>query len=1385
MSTTDNRQLRQSLLDTYEALPPLEQVVVQLLSVIYEEVGKTALADCARRCDAPQIKTKGFPQPGLMPLLERLVSSKLVIQANNQWLCHRLIVEDMTRRAVREGRFESMAKAVQEVIRSTGWSDSYFRSYRQALAGLRIAFYRGDMTRMHRILEACVKYYPADLAQYPPWLLIFNNPFDADNLRALPDDLLGEALAAIFAAAARHFEPADALIAFGESLLAANRCADALRYYLAEQALLRGEPAKARQYLGAHDTDYSEALRGWLAFLDGNDEQAIQHYEAALKLLRKRTGKRKIFFDHLAGVFFILALLASNTPARLRQALDMMAPVFDKGARYAYPGLYRHLWQVVEVQQGQLQKIAAPDLSAPLPALNRFFQLLVLFWLKAADLQALRGLATILVGTAQENGYHWFAVELTELVRRLVGPTYNSPEPSTLSHKGEEELDGGRRLVRLFQLKEPWEHALNALLELTQPGAEPPTAPANRLVWWISWHKSGSCTISPREQKRDARGQWTQGRPVALKRLHHAEKLDFITPQDREICAAVCVDYSGYYGQTSYEIDPARALPLLVGHPLVFWEDTPGVRVDLVKGEPELLITPQGSQWRLELSPKATAIESVKVVKETPTRLKVIVFNEAHKQVMSILGDGLLVPGAAKARVLETVAALANLVTVQSSIGGGVENLEEVAADSLPHVHLLPFGEGLKIELRVRPFATGGPSYRPGAGGEWVIAEIDGKRVQARRDLKLERRRVAQVVTAVPSLSRQPTVGGEWILPDPEACLEALLELQALGDQAVLEWPEGEKFKVSRPATLSQLRLNIKRHRDWFDLDGELRLDEQVFNMRQLLELLERAPGRFLPLGEGQFLALTDEFRRRLEELRGFGEPGGKGVRFHPLAAQMLEPLTAEAGSVRADADWKAQIQRLRKAEALQPAIPSTLQAELRDYQAQGFEWLARLAHWGVGACLADDMGLGKTVQALTLILSRAQDGPALVVAPTSVCLNWVDEIRRFTPTLNPIVFGGGDREQTLARLGPFDLLICSYGLLQQEAELLAGREWRTIVLDEAQAIKNMTTKRSQAAMALRGDFRMMTTGTPIENHLGELWNLFRFINPGLLGSLERFNQRFATPIERDQDVQARHRLKQLIQPFILRRLKSEVLEALPSRTEILRRVELGPEETALYEALRQQALERLAKVDNADSQKSFWILAEIMKLRRACCHPKLALPDTDLPGAKLAAFEEILDELLENRHKALVFSQFVDHLAILRELLDRKQVAYQYLDGSTPAVERKRSVDAFQSGKGDVFLISLKAGGLGLNLTAADFVIHMDPWWNPAVEDQASDRAHRIGQQRPVTIYRLVAQGTIEEKIVALHHQKRDLAEQLLEGTGAGGRISAEDLLRLLQEAG
>jgi SNF2 family DNA or RNA helicase len=412
--------------------------------------------------------------------------------------------------------------------------------------------------------------------------------------------------------------------------------------------------------------------------------------------------------------------------------------------------------------------------------------------------------------------------------------------------------------------------------------------------------------------------------------------------------------------------------------------------------------------------------------------------------------------------------------------------------------------------------------------------------------------------------------------------------------------------------------------------------------------------------------------------------------------------------------------------------------------------------------------------------------------------MNWQQEANRFAPTLKVHMLGSRNRKKLVQSLKPFDLLVTSYTLLQQEAKLFAGMDWQVIVLDEAQAIKNMETKRSRAAMSLTGRFKLLTTGTPIENHLGELWNLFNFVLPGLLGSLESFNRRFAIPIERFGDNSAKRRLKKLIRPFILRRTKAQVLEELPPRTEIMLQVEMNPEELAFYEAIRRQALENINVNGKAVVRKNnrrqpmpknnvkgytVRVLAEIMRLRRACCNPRLVVPESDIASSKLLLFEKVVDELLENRHKALVFSQFVGHLQLIRTFLDKKNIEYRYLDGATPAKQREKEVNAFQAGQGDLFLISLKAGGLGLNLTAADYVIHMDPWWNPAVEDQASDRAHRIGQNHPVTIYRLITQHTIEEKIVKLHQEKRDLANSLLADAEISSRISVEELLDLIRE--
>jgi SNF2 family DNA or RNA helicase len=366
---------------------------------------------------------------------------------------------------------------------------------------------------------------------------------------------------------------------------------------------------------------------------------------------------------------------------------------------------------------------------------------------------------------------------------------------------------------------------------------------------------------------------------------------------------------------------------------------------------------------------------------------------------------------------------------------------------------------------------------------------------------------------------------------------------------------------------------------------------------------------------------------------------------------------------------------------------------------------------------------------------------------------------------------------------GPFDLVICSYALLQQELDLFTARAWHTLVLDEAQAVKNFATKRAQAVLALAADFRMVTTGTPIENRLDELWMLFRFLNPGLLGSRERFNERFGGPIERNRDARARARLRRLTRPFVLRRTKSEVLAELPERTEITLAVEPDERELAFHEALRRTALAAIEGGGIPLEQRRFQVLAELMRLRRACCDPRLVAPESGLVGSKLEAFTLLVEELTANRHKALVFSQFVDYLVLLRGELDRMGVRYQYLDGATPAAERAKRVSAFQAGVGDLFLISLRAGGFGLNLTAADYVIIADPWWNPAVEDQAAARAHRMGQERPVTVYRLVMKGSIEERIMELHRDKRALAEGLFAGEEFGGAVSVEELVKLLRE--
>ena len=459
------------------------------------------------------------------------------------------------------------------------------------------------------------------------------------------------------------------------------------------------------------------------------------------------------------------------------------------------------------------------------------------------------------------------------------------------------------------------------------------------------------------------------------------------------------------------------------------------------------------------------------------------------------------------------------------------------------------------------------------------------------------------------------------------------------------------------------------------------------------------------------------------------------------------------------------------------PALPKSFSATLRGYQAEGLAWLGFLGEHGIGGVLADDMGLGKTVQILALISARRKAakglGPSLVVAPTSVLLSWTQQLAEFAPKLKLVVWHGGARRELADELEGAHVVLTTYALLRRDVELLKAINWDVLVLDEAQAIKNPQAVAGVAARSLTARQRIAVTGTPLENHLGELWSLFAFVAPGVLGSQQSFQRAYRAPIEKDGDQARLDSLRRRVAPLMLRRTKEQVAADLPPKTIVTQSIELGSAQRDLYETVRKsvdrQVREEIARRGVALSKIA--VLDALLKLRQVCCDPSLvksvAAQTKRVPSAKRQAFFELIETLVAEGRRVLVFSQFVKMLDLLGQGLVTREIAYARLTGAT--TNRTHQVEIFQSGSVPVFLISLKAGGVGLNLTRADAVIHYDPWWNPAVEAQATDRAHRIGQLNPVFVHRLIARGTVEEKIVALQARKAELAEALLGGGGQG----------------
>lgn len=1698
-------------------ISPNERRILQCLSIFWEQISNQEFLKLLRILGLKTPEGRPFTSQYVLLWRNSLINKGVIVNTNKNWgngfqIDGDEFKEFLIREATGESWFGEVVKRIQEGFNLTEFSGWYVNGERyksRLLRDYRLSIYQQDKLKSATLFQL-IKEKELEAEANEILFYAFSNPLQKELLANFDRRFQTQILLGFFLQYLDDGEPTAELWDFVREN---NLDEELFQGFAALESIFKGEFAEATKILGTPSNLTQLFSAMLIAVLEKNYEKAVLFGDEAIKFWKKWFAKKKGFPMDWRMFFYGLALFKTNEAKFLIFAEEFSAYSLKNNLETT---VHRAISAFAYFLQNKddLALIAASQININ-SFLERFIRIVLTALVPPLNLP---NYVRDFEKKAQSLGFRWLQLEAANLIS--VRGTSNLEAKKT-SENLQAEI-GIEPVGNIVPLLEDWERALNTLLtvaEKVQGKSESKKAALDetRVAWLLDFEKK---EVQPVEQKFGKKG-WTDGRNIALKRLYERDVKN-LTEQDGLVVKTAMKKYSdySYYGSYEYDFIWDKSLSALVGHPYLFLHKNPSVNVQLIAGEPSLMIRQVGEELELSFDTNFSD-EGVIIQKETETRYKVIEISKDHVDISgSLKSNKLKIPAKGREKLLKAIQPLSTKISIQSDLEEHFENLPSVEAENRIHALITPNGEGFHLEFFVKPFGTVPPYFKPGKGGESVIADVEGVRTRTKRDLKAERELLNQVEALCPFLAEFESQNYEWELNDAEECLTAMSELETPRKEGklVVEWTKGQKLKLLGNINFDNFSLIVKGKNNWFEVEGKVKVNENlVLSMQDLRGLLNENTKNFIELSDGQFIAITEKLRKHLQSLSAVLDDDG---RLHNLRSGILEEFADELENFKADKAWKDHLEKIKAANKFVPELPATFEAELRPYQIDGYEWLSRLANWGVGACLADDMGLGKaqpldakiltkngwklmgkidvgdeiigskgkpikvlgvypqgekdiykvtfsdkssteccedhlwtvntplrnsrnfspkvmslkeitdfglrdkagncnwfipiveavefeakefyldpyllgvligdgglthrisfssideeiisevgrllpdnynlkhkdkcdylvvkceggkfetnlvtqevkrlnlntrsenkhipfnylyasveqrisllqglldtdgycskestvqfyttsnqladdmiflvrslgglvrksikktthrdcyvltlalpdnikpfrlsrkalryqprvkykpsraiisveyvgkkqaqcikvdaedslyvtddfilthnTLQALAVLVERAEKGAALVVAPVSVCRNWVKEAMRFAPTLNFQMFGVGDRKTAVESLGKYDVLVTSYSLLQSEEDLFTSRNFATIVLDEAQAVKNRNTKRSKTVMNLQGDFRLITTGTPIENHLGELWNLFNFINPGLLGKHEFFVEKFALPIEKTKDENARKTLQKLIKPFTLRRRKNQVLDDLPEKTEIVLTVEMSTEERAFYEAIRREALEKIESTDGEAKDKRFRILAELTRLRLACCHPKLVNENVPLGSSKLELFGETLEELLENKHKALVFSQFVKHLKIVREYLDSKGISYQYLDGSTPPNVRQERIDQFQRGNGEVFLISLKAGGTGLNLTAADYVIHLDPWWNPAVEDQATDRVHRIGQQRPVTVYRLVTENTVEEKILKLHETKRDLADSLLDGTDTSGKLSADDLLALINE--
>jgi hypothetical protein len=984
------------LLSQFHTLAEDEQTIVLALAVILLPIGQVNFQQLLKQAHC--FKPDTINQIA-KPLKDKLLELHILENSREGWLCNAKLADYLIKIAAKESFFNAL---VNEVLKSHYYFHLNFTS---VFKKLRLYLYINDSVQFKNSLEIIYRQFPDQFSSSLQRL--FFNDFDEAWFAQLDNEIRFIALKSYLEE--NQFNLADCSLAYPllEKYFATIKT-KVTRQTVIEYRLLRGNFDNVEEWL-LEDTSLGDLyLLATLRFLQNKNTEAIDLFNYYFTELKKITRKRNLTINGFCGLFYHLSLLKTRAPEHL-DTLKKQLIIASKVENDEYINCHLYLLDALDVYRGRLtidksEFLLNKYLSTKNTPYAHLFHVLTLYWLDDVNLMLKMNkdfLVTLanFCKQAHQFGYKWYAVVSSLLLERLA---YNDKQCVQIAalYKGSPLGD----IIDLLPKIAVWERALNALAQLNDSS---PTMqqvePQSRMIWLLSLNND-HFNLQPREQKMGKSGRWTKGKAVSLKRLSdNLADFDYLSEQDKQICRGIEIEYEHeYYG---YGLRPdfvlgEKALLAAVGHPHLYWAEREDFMnpIEIKVSQPQLLVKEKGASLHIFLLPQIKNNATLVLEKTANDGVTVYKISKQHQQVAEILGrNGLIVPNHAKQQVIDSITAIASTLTVQSDIGGQSVHAEEVSADSRLHVHLQPVSDGLQIEIFVQPFSDGGPIYKPAVGGRTVLAEIEGKQLQTTRDFNQEINYLEQTLTACPQL--YPSKELHWLMDDPEMALEALLQLQALPDFVLLQWPKGKSIKISRVLGLAASHFSIRKENNWFSVEGNLQIGEgDVLQMQQLLQLLKTAKGRFLTLEEGQVIALTQELRQRLEDFAGLGDLHHDQMRFHPLAAPALEEIT-QGMTIKAEKQWQQQVQRLQEMTLIEPQLPSTFQGELRDYQLEGYQWMCRLAHWGAGACLADDMGLGKTVQALALILARASEGATLILAPTSVCMNWLEETQRLAPT--------------------------------------------------------------------------------------------------------------------------------------------------------------------------------------------------------------------------------------------------------------------------------------------------------------------------------------------------------------------------------------------------